>query len=163
MAEQEKHFDIKNVIILILAIVSVVSLWIAITAKRGSNEESKETESTENNIEESEKPVEKLTNTIALPQFAALTMKADTLEQDLTFINPAENFAFIRVSLLLDDAILWQSGLLEPGLESERVTLIRPLSAGQYTNAILRYNCYDPNDLQRELNGAASPITLNVQ
>lgn len=105
---------------------------------------------------------EPLTNQIALPQFAWLTMKAGTKEQTTTFTNPVQNFAQFRVSILLGDETLYESELLHPGDTSEPVRLSRALDAGEY-EANLVYMCFSNDSEMRPMNGANSPITLKVK
>ena len=104
---------------------------------------------------------EPLTDRIALPQFAQLSMAADTTEQTLTFDNPYYNFAYFRVSLVLDDVTLWESELLAPGETSAPVALREPLPAGEY-EVQLCYACFSDETEQNALNGARSPVRLIV-
>ena len=105
---------------------------------------------------------EPLTDSIALPQFAWLNLKADTTEQTLTFDNPYYNFAHFRVSLVLDGETLWESALLAPGETSQPVELTRPLPAGEY-EIELCYACFADAEGTSPLNGAASPVKLLVE
>ena len=104
---------------------------------------------------------EPLTDRIALPQFAQLNMAADTAEQSLTFDNPYYNFAYFRVSLVLEDETIWESELLAPGETSSPVLLKEPLPAGEY-EVLLCYACFSDETEQNALNGARSPVRLIV-
>ncbi len=107
-------------------------------------------------------PQEKLTNTIALPQFAWIDLQADRTEQSNTFDNPPQNFAAFRVSIVLDGETLWESETLRPGDTSAPVVLSRPLAKGEY-EAHLVYTCFTNDEAESPLNGADSPILLKVK
>ena len=107
-------------------------------------------------------PQEKLTDTIALPQFAWIDLQADATEQSMTFDNPSQNFAAFRVSIVLDGETLWESETLRPGDTSAPVVLSRPLAKGEY-EAHLVYTCFTNDEAERPLNGADSPILLKVK
>ena len=88
-------------------------------------------------------PVEKLTDSIALPGYTELTLKADALEQEIAFRNPEQNFCYIQPSLwLADGTLLWRGQLIAPGDVGDAVTLVHPLAAGEYKDAVLRYDCF---------------------
>ena len=105
---------------------------------------------------------ERLTDRIALPQFAYLNLAADTTAQTLTFDNPSINYAYFRVSLVMDGETLWESELLAPGKTSKPVKLSRPLQAGEY-DVTLCYACFADKREKEPLNGAASPMKLKVE
>lgn len=114
--------------------------------------------------DETAEPIEKLTDTIDIPQFGWLNLKADTIEQTLTFDNPPQNFAQFRISILLEDGtVLWTSELIQPGETSAPVTLVQPLPAGEYENAILKYECFRMDEALTPLNGAENRLTLKVK
>ena len=162
--ETNKKGDPRNLIIIILAVIAIaavaVAIWAVMGRKSVAQESESETQAT--GFESSEETEEKLTDTIALPQFAWLDLVADTTNQTLTFDNPARNFAFFRVRLVLDDDTLWESDLLAPGETSEPMMLNKPLKKGEY-EAHLVYTCYSDREEQNALNGADSPITVKVE
>ena len=145
---------------ILLAVIAVaaiaVAVWAITSRDHGSSPPTEQT-----STEEASTP-EPLTDTIALPQFAWLNLKADTTEQTLTFDNPSQNFAAFRVSIVLDGETLWESELLRPGDTSAPVVLSRSLSAGEY-EASLVYTCFTNDEAQSPLNGANSPILLKVK
>lgn len=113
--------------------------------------------------QQAEEAPEKLTDTIAIPQFGWLNLTADSREQMLTFQNPEQNFCWFRISLLLEDGtVLWTSELIAPGEESAPVVLSMPLAAGEYENAVLKYECFRMDEEQTPLNGAEGRLTLKV-
>lgn len=109
-------------------------------------------------------PVEKLTDTIDLPGYTELTLKAGTIEQEIAFQNPEQNFCYIQPSLwLADGTLLWRGQLIAPGDVSDTVTLVHPLAAGEYKDAVLRYDCFRMDEEKTPLNGATGNLTLIVQ
>ena len=107
--------------------------------------------------------VEKRADSIAIPGYEGISLKADSKEQEIGFLNPAQNTCYFQISLMLEDGtLLWQSGLVEPGEISEPITLEEPLAAGVYPNALLKFDCYTMDGAMRALNGAATKMTLHV-
>lgn len=158
MAEKNamKNTDTRDVIVILLAAVTLCSLCLALLSlfRRGNG-----------GADFTPVPVseeEKLTDRIALPQFAYLNLAADSTAQTLTFDNPSINYAYFRVSLVMDGETLWESELLAPGKTSKPVKLSRPLSAGEY-DVTLCYACFADRREKEPLNGAASPMKLKVE
>ncbi len=106
---------------------------------------------------------EKNTDTIDIPGYGSITLKADDAEQTVNFYNPEQNTCYFRMSLLLSDRTrLWQSGLVEPGKGIYSITLDQTLPAGEYEDAVLKYECFAMNEEQTPLNGSEIKLTLNV-
>ena len=60
--------------------------------------------------------VEKRADSIAIPGYEGISLKADSKGQEIGFPNPAQNTCYFQISLMLEDGtLLWQSGLVEPG------------------------------------------------
>lgn len=109
-------------------------------------------------------PVEKLTDSIALPGYAELTLKAGVMEQEIAFRNPEQNFCYIQPSLwLADGTLLWRGQLIAPGGVGDAVILAHPLAAGEYKDAVLRYDCFRMDEEKTPLNGATTNLTLKVK
>ena len=109
-------------------------------------------------------PVEKLTDSIDLPGYTELTLKAGAAEQGFAFQNPEQNFCYIQPSLwLADGTLLWRGQLIAPGDVGDAVTLVHPLAAGEYKDAVLRYDCFRMDEEKTPLNGANGNLTLIVQ
>lgn len=107
------------------------------------------------------KPPEKLVDSIALPGYAGLHLKAGVKEQNLTLPNPPENFCQVRMSLILEDGtVIWTSDLTVPG-ETAQIILQEPLEAGDY-NATLKYDCFRMDEAQSQLNGGSCNLKLHV-
>ncbi len=169
--EKKAKRDRRDVVIVILSVITLISVIAAVWALFLRSYHAPASASGTNVAGEVEQP-EKMTDSIALPQFAwltfasdvreqTLTFASDVREQTLTFTNPERNFACFRVSIVLDGETLWQSELLKPGEMSGQVVLSRALSAGEY-EARLVYECFTDDEAQNPLNGADSPITLKV-
>ncbi len=106
---------------------------------------------------------EKNTDTIDIPGYGSITLKADSEEQSVNLYNPEQNTCYFRMSLLLSDGTqLWQSDLIEPGKGIYDITLEQTLDAGTYEDAVLKYECFAMDDAQTPLNGSEIKLTLNV-
>lgn len=59
-------------------------------------------------------------------------------------------------------AEIYRSGLLPPGKELDTIELLRPLDAGTYEGAFIRYSCLSLDGMT-SLNGADVDLTLEVK
>ena len=108
--------------------------------------------------------VEKNPDSIAIPGYEVLELKANTAKQYLQMPNPPQNCCFFQLSLYLEDGtLLWQSELIKPGENSKPMVLTKTLDKGTYPNAILRYSCYRMDETLAPLNGAETKLTLMVK
>ena len=108
--------------------------------------------------------VEKNEDSIAVPGYEGLTLKADSKQQDLCLPNPAQNTCYFQISLFLDDGtLLWRSELIEPGKTSKPINLEKELEKGTYPKAVLHYSCFEMNEDLTPLNGAEIKVTLRVK
>lgn len=108
--------------------------------------------------------IEKKPDSIAIPGYEMLELKADSKEQSLCFPNPEQNTCYFQISLFLEDGtLLWKSELIEPGKRSEPIVLAESLSKGTYPKAVLRYSCYRMDEDLTPLNGAETKVTLRVK
>ena len=108
--------------------------------------------------------IEKNPDSIAIPGYEMLELKADSKEQTLCFPNPEQNVCFFQISLYLGDGtLLWESELIEPGSTSKPMVLTASLPKGTYSKAILRYACYRIDEDLSPLNGAETKVTLWVK
>lgn len=108
--------------------------------------------------------VEKNQGSISIPGYEIIHLKADTKQQTVGLPNPAENNCYFQISLYLEDGtLLWQSDYVKPGNISEPILLSRPLTAGSYRNAKLKYECFTMDGSQTPLNGAETKLTLWVK
>ena len=103
-------------------------------------------------------------DSIAIPGYEVLELKANSTLQTVCLPNPPQNMCFFQISLFLDDGtLLWESDLIEPGDTSAPILLKQPLEKGTYTNAILKYSCYKMDASLSPLNGAQMKVTLWVK
>ena len=108
--------------------------------------------------------IEKNPDSIAIPGYEMLEMKAGSKEQSLCMPNPPQNCCYFQIALYLEDGtLLWQSELIEPGTTSMPMVLAKALDKGMYPNAILRYSCYRMDEDLTPLNGAETKLTLWVK
>ena len=109
-------------------------------------------------------PVEKLTDGIDLPGYSELVFKAGVREQNVALQNPPQNFCYIQPSLwLADGSLLWRGQLIAPGGTGDAIVFLRPLAAGEYHDAVLRYDCFAMDEVKSPLNGATTQLALKVQ
>lgn len=108
--------------------------------------------------------IEKNSDSIAIPGYETLELKADSKKQSLCLPNPVQNVCYFQISLYLEDGtLLWQSELIEPGKASKPIVLTESLSKGTYPKAVLRYSCYRMDEELTPLNGAETKVTLWVK
>lgn len=106
---------------------------------------------------------EKNTDTIDIPGFEAINLKAGTTEQSVNLYNPEQNTCYFKMSLILaDGTVLWESDLVAPGKAIYELTLTEALDAGEYADTILKYECFAMDEAQTPLNGSEIKLTLNV-
>ena len=111
-------------------------------------------------------PVSKIEKpeSIAIPGYEGLELKADTKKQTLCLANPLQNACYFQISLYLEDgSLLWQSQLIEPGETSKPIKLSKALEKGTYPNAVLHYACFTLDGSMTPLNGAETKLTLRVK
>lgn len=108
--------------------------------------------------------VEKNPDSIAIPGYEMLELRAGSKEQSLRMPNPPQNCCYFQISLYLEDGtLLWKSELIEPGATSKPIVLSKTLEKGTYPSAILRYSCYRMDETLSPLNGAETKLTLWVK
>jgi len=108
--------------------------------------------------------VEKNPDSIAIPGYEMLELKANSKEQSLCMPNPPQNCCYFQISLYMEDGtLLWESELIDPGKTSKPIVLSKALEKGMYPNAVLRYSCYRMDENLSPLNGAETKLTLWVK
>ena len=107
--------------------------------------------------------VNKNPDSIAIPGYEGIALKADTKQQTVGLSNPPQNTCYFKITLMLEDGtVLWQSELVKPGEISEAIKLNQPLKQGSYHNAQLKYECFTMDGSMSALNGAVTKLTLHV-
>lgn len=156
-SEKRMYMIVISVLVLLLVIAGIViAVLLSKNPKQSSGEEN---DTTAESIE-----VEKLTDSIAIPGFSQLTLDAGKCEQAVALSNPAENFCYFKISLILEDGtVIWVSDLVEPGKQSEPITLLQVLEAGTYENVTVHYDCFTMDDDLTQLNSGEIKITVNVR
>lgn len=146
------------VILTILLIVAVVFIIILLMKQRPMET------SNDTTIKEQSEPVEKLEDSINIPGYAMLSLKAGELNQQFTVPNPIENTCWFKISLVLGDGtVLWTSDMVAPGETSENVVLSNPLEKGDYPDAMLKFECFADEAGTQALNGAETELTIRVK
>lgn len=99
---------------------------------------------------------------IAIPGYDQIQLEAGEETQAVNLHNPEKNTCYFKMSLLLPDGTkLWESKLIEPGKAVYELTLNQALAAAEYSDAVLKYECFALDD-QRPLNGSEIKLTLRV-
>ena len=105
----------------------------------------------------------KNTDTIDIPGFDVMNFKAGTTKQSVNLYNPGANTCYFKMTILLNDGtVLWESKLVEPNKAIYEITLNQSLSAGEYKDCTLKYECFKMDEAQTPLNGSEINFTLNV-
>lgn len=147
--------------ILIIAIVVLLALLLILVMK-GCNGMSIPNE--DGATDNTSTTIEKNPNSIAIPGYEMLELKANSKEQSLCLPNPPQNCCYFQISLYLEDGtFLWQSEFIEPGKTSNPIVLSKTLEKGLYPNTVLRYSCYRMDENLSPLNGAETKLTLWVK
>lgn len=102
---------------------------------------------------------------IAIPGWGSITIPAGQTEVTVDFPNPEANEGkyYLTFQLRLKDTgeVLYQSGLVKPGLHIQKITLSRPLEAGSYT-AVIHVQPYKMDANQTPTNNADMETMLIV-
>lgn len=161
--------SIKVLFLILLAVVLVGGgIFAGMNWNRWFGEEPAATADVDSNAEEytgdrDTYTGKKNTDTIDIPGFDVMNLKANTKEQSVNLYNPEQNSCYFKISLILADGTrLWQSGLVEPGKAIYNLTLEQALDAGEYADTTLKYECFAMDEEQTPLNGSEIKITLNV-
>lgn len=103
---------------------------------------------------------------ITIPGWGSVTIAADTADVTVDLYNPEENegLYYLTFQLILADSgeVLYSSGLVPPGEHIRRITLSRPLAAGQY-GAIIFVQPYTVEAEPKATNNANMETVLIVQ
>ena len=101
-------------------------------------------------------------DSIAIPGFEKIRLKAGQTKQAVKFYNPEANKCYFLISFTLADGTeLFRSGMIKPGNTIDTIEIARSLKAGNYKGAILKYECYAIDGL-KPLNGAETVFDLEV-
>lgn len=101
-------------------------------------------------------------DSITIPGFEKMTIKAGETSVETYLYNPEGNDCYFEISIVLADTeeVLYQSKMVSPGQALYEIELTRALEAGEY-DAIVRYKVYDLSDYS-DKNGANVPFVLEV-
>ena len=100
-------------------------------------------------------------NSIAIPGFQVLRLKANSLEQEPGFYNPDVNQSYFVIEVRLDDGtLLYKSDLIAPGKAIYKAQFSEILPEGSHSATVI-YHCYALDSLE-ERNGAKIKIKVEV-
>lgn len=100
---------------------------------------------------------------IKIPGYPSITLPANTENVSVALLNPEGNPCYFTFELVLKDTneVLYTSKLVPPGQAIYKISLSRPLAAGEY-DAILRISTTSLED-GSAMNGANVETVLMVQ
>lgn len=96
---------------------------------------------------------------IAIPGFEKLTFEANRLSQEVAFENPEQNDVYFIISLSIDDYLVYESKLIEPGKGIYSIELPNTYDAGEYTGKVT-YESRSIDDSNEKKNGAVINIPI---
>lgn len=107
---------------------------------------------------------------VAIPGWGSITIPSDETQITVDFFNPKANegLYYLTFELRLPDdsqqgyEVLYTSGLVEPGLHIQKITLNRPLEAGTY-EAVIHVQPYRMDEEKTPTNNADMNTLLIVQ
>lgn len=103
-------------------------------------------------------------DSIAIPGYGSITLKADRIEQNVSFNNPEQNQCYFVICLYLaDGTLLWKSDYVCPGDSADPLILLQTLDEGVYEDAILEYLCFAMDGRLSPLNVAKTKLTLRFK
>lgn len=146
------------ILLIILVVIAVlISVW-AIFIKQDMSQTNTDIQNQDSDL------IEKNEDTISIPGYEGITLRADSLEQIVSLNNPIQNTCYFVITLYLEDGTrLWQSDYIKPGETSSPIVLNQPLEKGNYPNAVLQYSCFKMDGEKTPLNGAETKLTLRVK
>lgn len=146
------------ILLIILVVIAVlISVW-AVFIKQDMSQTNTDIQNQDSDL------IEKNEDTISIPGYEGITLRADSLEQTVSLDNPIQNTCYFVITLYLEDGTrLWQSDYIKPGETSSPIVLNQPLEKGTYPNAVLQYSCFKMDSEKTPLNGAETKLTLRVK
>ena len=146
------------ILLIILVVIAVlISVW-AIFLKQDMLQTNTSIQKQDSGL------IEKNENSISIPGYEGITLKAYSLEQNVSLNNPIQNTCYFVITLYLEDGTrLWQSDYIKPGETSSPIVLTQSLEKGTYPNAVLQYSCFKMDSEKTPLNGAETKLTLRVK
>lgn len=107
---------------------------------------------------------------VAIPGWGSLTLPANTTDVPVDFYNPEENqdLYYLTFEVRLPDAsergyeVLYESGLVAPGLHIQNIQLAHGLDAGTY-NAVIHVQPYRIDEAKTPTNNADMNTELIIQ
>ena len=159
--EKKQKKNTKKLLLTILLALTGIAILLSIWAVLISPDSIPDSALPDTSAQESENTK---ADSIAIPGYEGITLKADSLEQTVSLKNPEQNSCYFVITLSLEDGtMLWQSDDIKPGETSSPIVLNQPLEKGTYPNAVLQYSCFKMDNEKTPLNGAETKLTLRVK
>jgi len=162
MKKSDNKKSIPNIllkIVLFIVLALVMALIINYFTKDDSPNDS--TGLDPNATQEQEEENSETNDEIAIPGFEKLVFEAESLTQDVAFENPEQNDVYFIISLSIEDELVYESQLVEPGKGIYSIELPQTYPAGEYEGT-LSYETRSMADTNERKNGASmnTPIVF---
>lgn len=155
---KRKSTTVILILLLIAVIILCISIWIVFWKQNAP------VINTGNPTPQESAVVEANESSIAIPGYEGITLKANSLRQNVALKNPSQNTCYFVISLYLGNGtLLWESDYIEPGGSSSPIVLTQKLPKGTYSNAVLKYSCFKMDKEKTPLNSAETKLTLRVK
>lgn len=168
-----KHIKKKKKNIITILLLIIIILLIGILATREQEESSGgvslEVDKEAGQFVPSTSEKESVPN-VAIPGWGSITIPANQKNVTVNFNNPKENEGFYYLTFelrILNDSeqgyeVLYTSGLVEPGLYIQNITLSRALEKGSY-DAVIHVQPYRMDENKTPTNNADMKTNLIVK
>lgn len=159
---KKKMYNTIIILLLIVLIAIVGVLVYAIMKEKSQAGSSAHVDSEASEWDDGIENESEIEGRILVPGYSGAKMKSGDKVLALRIGNPKENTCYLQATLKLEDGtVLYESGLIEPGMGYENVELTQTLEAGEY-NAYVHYQGYSMEETPEMLNSCDSAFVLKV-
>ena len=129
----------NKLIIVLLSVLLVVGIILIISLNKKSNNDANldyEEQEIDENAGDYHNTVNNNGKNVIMPGWNKLSIKANTtnITSGVDFYNPKENegYYYLKFQLIVNDEVLYESGLVAPDKHIQEITLSKPLAEGKY-------------------------------
>ena len=169
--DEEKKKSKKLLLLLLLLLLIIFAVWYFCFYNKGQgkitfgNAPGKVQELDEDAGDyQEEKDLSNNGKNVVMPGWGTIKIKANTKEitKGIDFFNPKANdgYYYLKFQLIVDDEVLYESGLVAPDKHIQKITLSKPLKEGTY-DAIIFIQPYKW-DRQTPTNNGQVRVKLEV-
>lgn len=133
----KKLIKILTYILVFLALIlGVISIIIVNKYMNKNSDEGYQEQETDENAGKYKNPKNNNGKNVIMPGWNELKIQANTtnITSGIDFYNPKENegLYYLKFQLIVDNEVLYESGLVAPDKHIQNITLSKPLAAGKY-------------------------------